>query len=62
MPGDLAVTRDGRSERDLERLRVDHAQERQCRRHILDGRLREAILALSRGCVGMRFRVRLPAG
>src|SRR3984957_8628250 len=46
-----------RSERDLERLRVDHAQKRQRRLHLAGGGLRQSVPALARGRVGVRVRV-----
>jgi hypothetical protein len=54
--------RGGCHERDLERLRVDHAQERERLLHVLDGGPRQAVAALPRGRVGVRFRMRGPAG
>ena len=62
--GDLVGGRGGRGERDLERLRVDHAQERQRRLHVLGGGPRQAVPAPPRGRVGVqvRVRVRRPGG
>jgi hypothetical protein len=59
-----------RRERDLERLRVDHAQERQRRLHVRGAGRRQAVAALTRGRVGVLTRgrvgvlagMRVPAG